>query len=266
MAFALALERLQERQQGVLVGGGQLNRALGPARRRGGVGQGGPSELPGRQRRIVAAPAPLAIDPAFGLRRALDVEPVEEMAPIQLQSTGQIVSVDRRIEGGGVAPERGRVDRNLVVPAAYDQFGAAGLAQEIEGPAERSAGVLLIKVGPEAGEQRVSPHRASWDHGGEIDQKGQPLGLLKDSPQLAAVSGPKICGAKGPELDGHLVSGHEGVTGGRECHERMILPEGSQMIDTTRSRIVLYAWWTPPAPAPPPEPIRPKPADVSRKG
>ena len=169
VAFAEMLELLDKRKCGVLVGRRQLNGALRPPRGRSSIGERVAGKLPGGQGRIVAPPAPLPVDPAFRLGRPLDVEPIQKMALVQLEARDPIVPVDRGIEVGGVAPQGANVHSHFVVPTADDQVGAAGLSEEIERAAERGAGVFLIEVGPEAGEQGVAANRSAVGRRREVD-------------------------------------------------------------------------------------------------
>ena len=205
MTLAEAVERQHERQDRILIGRRQLDGALRPSRCRAGIREGNAGELPGGEGRIVAPSAPLTVDPSFRLRGTLDVEAVEEMAPIELERLGQIVPVDRGVEGGGIAPEGGGFHRHLVVAPADDQVGTTRLAQEVERPTECRAGVLLIEVRPEPGEERVPPDRSARRRGREVDQQGQSLGLLENGPQLAARRRTEIGGTEGPQFDWHQV-------------------------------------------------------------
>ena len=117
---------------------------------------------------------------------------------------------ERPIERGGVAPERLLGHADLLVAPAGEDLGPERAAQEMERAAEGGAGVSLVEIGPEEGEERVAPVEPAGRVGGEVGEEAEPLRLLEHGPHLPAFRGPEVQHAESVQLD----------HGGREMDRR----------------------------------------------
>ena len=129
----------------------------------------------------------LVVHPAAELRRGVgDVEPLEQRTPIQLERFGGLSSVERGVEGDRVARHDLPVEPYLVIAAAEDRIGAERAPQKVDGLAEGVAGVLLVMLRPEEGEQLVAPVQAAWGCEDEVCEERDPARLGERGAKLVA--------------------------------------------------------------------------------
>src|SRR2546430_7094857 len=127
----------------------------------------------------------LVVQPAAELRRGVgDVEPLEQRAPIQLERLGGLSSVERGLEGDRVARHDLPVEPYLFVAAAEDRVGAERAPEKVNGLTEGVAGVLLVLLRPEEGEQLVTPVEAAWACEGKVDEQCDAARLGESGAKL----------------------------------------------------------------------------------
>jgi len=115
----------------VLVFGPEVHRPARPAERLGWVGRHCEiGQRPGRSRRFLAEPRPLAIEPGLSVLRPLHVETFEERSAVQRHRHGQVLGSDCGVEGEHVAPEGRGLDPDLLVAAAGQDVGPKGLPEK----------------------------------------------------------------------------------------------------------------------------------------
>ena len=163
-------------------------------------------------------PEPLPVEPVLQLgRRARHVEPLEQRPAVERERALGVARRQRlrRVPWRRTTPPAPA--RHLLVAAADHDLGADLRPQEVERAAERGARVLLVELRPEQGEQRVAAVKPPWRGHGEVGQQPEPLRLLEDRAQLAAVRVPEVQYAERVKADheaggigGGALRGHRG--------------------------------------------------------
>ena len=157
-------------------------------------------QLPGRCRRPVPQPETLAVEPVLKSGRAGEMKPFQQVAAIELQCPNPVGCVDRLGERGGIAPEPLR-HGELVLAPSRDHLASQSGAQVVQRAAQRGPGVLLVELGPEHRQQRVSPVIPAGRGQRQIRQQCQTLGLLQDGADLVPVRVAKVQDAECSKLD-----------------------------------------------------------------
>ena len=114
------------------------------------------------------------------------MEPLEQGTPIELERLSGLPGVERRLEGDRVARHDLPVEPYLFIAAAEDRVGAERAPEKVDGLAERVAGVRLVLLRPEEGEQLVTPVEGAWGCEGEVDEERDPARLGEHGPKLVA--------------------------------------------------------------------------------
>ena len=149
----------------------------------------------------------LRLEPLAELRgHAGEEEPGQEVARVQLQRRLRLLPVERLLESGRVAPERGGVEADVLVAAAHGD-GTQAASEEMETLPQGVAALFQVEVGPEEPEQRIAAMKTVGGRGGEVGEQAEALGLGHDgaSPVGRAMREPHINSAKRPDSD---ESGH----------------------------------------------------------
>ncbi len=194
----------------------EIERAAGPA---GGVGGAALPLGPVQQRSgglagAIAPVGPLAVEPVLELdRRAGHVEAVHEGTVIERERGLRVARRQRLVHRGRVAPERRLRHADLVVTAAGHDLGSERRAEEIDRPPEGGAGMLLVELRPEEGQQGVAAMEPAGRGDGEIGEQGEALGLAQHRAELFAGGVTQVEQAERPETDHRVEDGAEwGIT------------------------------------------------------
>ena len=103
----------------------------------------------------------------------------EELAAIELDRVGGPARTQGRLERLHVAPEAPLGDGHRFVGTAEEHAVAGELTQVVECLPERAAGLVLSRLGPEQGQERLAPG-AGRRREGQVRQQRQTLGLRRD--------------------------------------------------------------------------------------
>ena len=169
-----------------------VRQQLEPAPRRGqsaGVIARCPPLLHEGRRRVAhhrVQPSSLRLEPSLELRCVRDVEALKELALIRIERTLPIALVDGRLHRDGIAAHQLMVDAHEPVTRSDDRRLAERLPRGVQRVAERVSSSLLIRLGPEKGDQRVARMQPARPRHGEIRQHGQPARLRHERVRRVA--------------------------------------------------------------------------------
>src|SRR2546422_5073160 len=111
-------------------------------------------------------PSPLAFQPPLELAGTRDEKALQQVAVVQIECLVELRSSDRLIECDDIAAEVVDVEPNLFVTARDDYVAAERSPYHVKRLPQGRAGVLLVALGPEQREQRVTAERAPAAGGG----------------------------------------------------------------------------------------------------
>src|SRR2546426_3608264 len=101
-------------------------------------------------------PSPLAFQPPLELAGTRDEKALQQVAVVQIECLVELRSSDRLIECDDIAAEVVDVEPNLFVTARDDYVAAERSPYHVKRLPQGRAGVLLVALGPEQREQRVT--------------------------------------------------------------------------------------------------------------
>jgi hypothetical protein len=133
-------------------------------------------------------------------RGAIDVEAVEQVAPVERQHPFRVPGPRRTDELDRIAPEE-RVIHPDLAGAARDQRAVSERpAQEVERVAQRPPRPVDVGLRPEHGQERVAPPELPGRADGEIGEQRRASGLREHGAGAGLVAAPQIQGAQDAEL------------------------------------------------------------------
>src|SRR3954471_8514671 len=140
----------------------------------------------------------LSIEPVLVLRRCPgNMQSLQQGATIEIEGLLRFAVIEGAVERGRVTPKHLLRHSDLLVTPSGENAGTELRPQEIEGAAERGAGVLLVQVWPEKPQQRVSSMKAARGGNSEIGDQPQPLRLLQHGTQFHPVGTTQVEAAQG---------------------------------------------------------------------
>jgi hypothetical protein len=220
------VEELEKVSERALIERIELERAPGPAARRGNISS--PSMLleaaPRRIVRPAAEMSPRGIQPVAQLRRRRgDMKPRQEIAAVQRHRPLRLPRIAQLLERRRVAPYLGGIEAGLVVSAIDHGFGAEAATQHAKCLAQGGPPVLVVEVGPEDGDEGIATTGPLGPGQGEVAKQRERLGLAQEGEggRLLRILEPGL--TKGPETDHGMPPGDRtGAERGR-IHGRLTL-------------------------------------------
>jgi hypothetical protein len=120
------------------------------------------------------------------------MEPGEQLAAVDPQRPGRIARVYRSIEFGHITPESPVIQTNHTITTGYHHAGPQSLAQDVEGLAEGRPSVLMVEIGPEKGNNRISRVKTCGRGCSKVSQQREPFRLCHYGAKLIAFRTTKI--------------------------------------------------------------------------
>jgi hypothetical protein len=142
---------------------------------------------------------PLLVEPSLKLGGIRSVKPPKKLAGVELQRLSVGASGSESLELARIAPQRRRIEAHLLVGAGDDETGAERQAQVVKRLAQSGAGVRLIEVGPEQGNERVSAMKPALIIHGEEREQRQSLRLTRGTESLLPGRPTQLNGTEGPQ-------------------------------------------------------------------
>src|SRR3989442_4363871 len=127
----------------------------------------------------------LGLEPPLEVRSAGNEESLQEIAPIEVESLSELLSVDRSPEGSHVTRDPIDVEADLLVAPARDGARAQRIADHVQRLAQRGAGVLLVELRPKQRQQAVTAVEAWGGRGGEGGGGGKAARVAQQGPHVA---------------------------------------------------------------------------------
>lgn len=115
--------------------------------------------------------------------------PARKSPRIELQRVRGPPLGESRLEQGDIAPQTGVIDAQLLATATQDRVGPELLPQQVDGLAQDLAPPRLVRLGPEEREEGIAPYESLGLGEGDVDEKGEPLGLSQDLGGAGGVPG-----------------------------------------------------------------------------
>src|SRR5438105_5581832 len=120
----------------------------------------------------------LHLEPSFEVGRIRQEKTFQQVAAVVLERLLQVTSVERMLELGDVASHLFGDNPDLLLPMTVYHV-AQRAPDDVQRLAQCVAGVVVVKLGPEEGQERIAARLGVASLNGEVREESQTLGTAE---------------------------------------------------------------------------------------